>query len=306
MTSKQNLQIKYPEIQQSMELAPFTTIKIGGPADFYYELKDINTLLELIEDATELEIPWIVIGGGSNLVFSEEGFQGLVIHIKAKNIKKVNTGIEADAGALISQIIQFALKNSLRGIENLAGIPGTLGGAIRGNAGANGTEIQDIIETVTIFDPKNGIRTEQNDYFNFSYRNSKIKKDSNKIVLKATLKLQKASQDDLITMQETIKKNLLGRTGRQPQGMTTGSFFKNPSPENPAGKLLDQAGCKGLKVGKAQISDLHANWVVNLGGATQQDIIELVKMAKNKVKERFNVDLEPEVQLVGTTGFIAI
>lgn len=305
MTSEDLIK-KYPNIKEAIELAPFTTIKIGGPADFYYELRKIDQLSALIEDAKLLNLPWIVIGGGSNLVFSEKGFRGLVIHIKANSIKQIEQGIEADAGVLISQLIQFSSKNSLKGLENLAGLPGTLGGAIRGNAGANGTEIKDFIDSVTLFDPENGIHTEKNDYFDFSYRNSKIKKIPNQIVLKAALKLHKATPEEVKQMQETIKNNLIGRTGRQPQGMTTGSFFKNPSPENPAGKLLDQSGCKGLTVGKAQISDLHANWVINLGGATQEDIMELAKMAQNKVKQQFDILLEPEVQLIGPTGYIAI
>lgn len=307
MNKHQSLLTHFASLKENVDLSQLTTIKIGGPAELFLDLKDPTELPTITKECDIAGIPWIIIGGGSNIVFSESGFQGLVIRMTAKKTTLIKENIiEAQAGVLLSQLIQFTLKNNLKGLENLAGLPGTLGGAIRGNAGAHGTEIKDILKSITVFDTEKGLLTKKTDYFNFSYRDSDIKRTPRLIVVSALLKLQKASPKELTAMNETIKNSIVGRVGRQPQGKTTGSFFKNPSSEQFAGKLLDLAGCKGLRVGDAQISDLHANWIINLGNATQNDIIQLAKMAQNKVKERFDVALTPEVQLIGTTGFIDI
>jgi UDP-N-acetylmuramate dehydrogenase len=303
----QKLIVQFPDIQKDFPLAPLTTFQIGGPADLYYKLSDLNELSALVELATSLAIPFIVLGGGSNVVFADRGFRGLIIQIKANQIaiepsKSEKFGIiSAEAGALTSQIIQFALKNNLSGLEKLLGLPGTIGGAVRGNAGAYGQEIRNIFEKALILTSKNTLKEAKKDYFSFGYRDSVVKKNKN-IILKVYLKLEKKDCSQGLKEAAEILKQ---RAGKQPSGCTAGSFFKNPGKDLSAGYLLEQSGCKGLQIGQAQVSPKHANWIMNLGNATQKDILELAKIMRERVKNRFNITLEPEVQLIGEQGFIS-
>lgn len=298
---------KYPNTQEQKPLAPLTSLKIGGNADLYLEVEDMKDLLKILKDSEKLQIPVFIIGGGSNLVFSEYGFRGLILKIKSSEIKIKNNLLFADAGALMSSVIQTALKNNLSGIEKLTGIPGTIGGAVRGNAGSFGVEIKDVVKEVTIIDKNNQIKTVDNKYLNFGYRTSKIKEEDGQIViLKVTLLLEHKSDEELQKDRQKVQEIIKARAGSQPTGKVSGSLFKNPSAEFAAGYLLDQCGCKGLKVGQAQVSKQHANWIVNLGDATQGDIIELSNLMKEKVKKKFNIDLEAEVQFVSESGSLRI
>lgn len=298
---------KFPKTEQKKLLAPFTTLQVGGPADLYYALTDIQELPPLIKIAKKLEIPYFILGGGSNTIFHENGFRGLIIHMKARNIEIKEDRIIADAGALLSVVLQTARKNNLVGMEKFMGLPGTVGGAVRGNAGAFGVETKDVLEKALIYNEEKGLHEQPAEYFNFNYRSSTVKaRDGQDVVLQVTYKLTKgdtkaATQENAAVIAQRLKK--------QPAGKNTGSFFKNPRPfdseEGPAiyaGKLLDEAGCKGLKVGQIQVSDQHANWIMNLGDATQTEVIELMKTMQQRVKDQFDVQLEPEVQFVSETG----
>lgn len=298
---------KHPQTKQNVTLADFTTIKIGGQADLFYELNDIEQLPQLLTTASTLQIPVFIFGGGSNLIFNENGFRGLVIKIAANKIVIENQTITADAGALLSQVIQTAIKNNLTGLEKLTGLPGTIGGAARGNAGAFGTEIKDVLTSATIYNEKKGIHEVDKNYFDFDYRSSKIKQNKGRdIILQVKLTLKKSEDHETQKAQTEIVEILKSRTGKQPSGKTTGSFFKNPNPELAAGYLLDQCGCKGLQVGGVQVSHQHANWLINLGNATQEDVIELAHIMRERVEDRFDIRLEPEVQFVSITGYLDI
>ncbi|MEZ4087718.1 MAG: UDP-N-acetylmuramate dehydrogenase [Candidatus Gracilibacteria bacterium] len=298
---------KFPNAEQNKPLAPFTTLQVGGPADLYYALTDINETEDLLNTAKELKIPYFILGGGSNTVFHENGFRGLIIHVKAKTITVEEDRIIADAGALLSLVLQTARKNGLIGMEKFMGLPGTVGGAVRGNAGAFGIETKDVFEKALIYNEEKGIHEETAEYFNFKYRSSTVKaRKGQDIVLQVTYKLQKGDPAAVMKENATV---IASRLKKQPAGKNTGSFFKNPRPfdsaEGPAihaGKLLDEAGCKGLSVGEIQVSDQHANWIMNQGNATQTQVIELMKAMQSRVKEKFGIDLEPEVQFVGETG----
>lgn len=298
---------QFPQTEREKPLAPFTTLQVGGPADLYYTLTDVEELPELIQAAKKLEIPFFVLGGGSNTIFHEKGFRGLIIHMKAKNIEIAGERIIADAGVLLSQVLQAAMKNGLTGMEKFMGLPGTVGGAVRGNAGAFGVETKDVVEKALIWNEEQGLHEAPASYFNFSYRSSTVKKRQGQdIVLRVYYKLTKG--DPKAAMKENAAV-IASRLKKQPAGKNTGSFFKNPRPfdseEGPAiyaGKLLDEAGCKGLRVGDIQVSDQHANWIMNRGNATQTQVIELMKTMQERVKKQFNVQLEPEVQFVGETG----
>ncbi len=298
---------KHSETQQNISLSDFTTIKIGGTADLFYELNDIEQLPKLLNDANQLQIPVFIFGGGSNLIFNEEGFRGLVIKITSDQITVNDNQITADAGALLSQVIQTAIKNNLTGLEKLTGLPGTIGGAARGNAGAFGTEIKDLLTSAKIYNEEKGIHEVNKNYFSFDYRSSKIKQNKGgDIILQVTMTLKPSQDHETQKAQDEIVKILKSRSGKQPTGKTTGSFFKNPNPELAAGYLLDQCGCKGLQVGQIQVSHQHANWLINLGNATQEDVIELAHIMRERVGDKFDIRLEPEVQFVSVTGYLDI
>jgi UDP-N-acetylmuramate dehydrogenase len=294
---------KFPAAKKNKPLATLTSFRIGGPADLFYELKNTEELPEILSEAQKLKIPAIILGGGSNTIFSDKGFRGLIIQIKASEIKKDGNIIIADAGALLSQVIQFAQKQNLSGMEKMTGIPGTIGGAIRGNAGAYGTEIKDILTKALVYGPKKGLREESKEYFKFGYRHSIIKK-TNEIVLKAYLHLKSEDPEKIKMLQEESLYIIKNRISKQPKGFTSGSFFKNPGKNLSAGYLLEKAGCKGLQVGDAQVSKDHANWLINRGNATLKDVLELTNMMKSRVKNKFDIDLRREVQLISETGFI--
>lgn len=295
----------FPNVEQKKSLASLSTFGIGGPADLYYKLTDIQEIPAIMEFITQHNIPLFVLGGGSNTIFADEGFRGLVLHLQAKKITHENDVVIAEAGALLSQVIQYALKQSLSGMEKMMGLPGTIGGAVRGNAGAFGTETKDIFLKALIYNKEKGLHEVDKNYFNFKYRFSTIKK-TQELILKIYLKLEKKdTKADLAEALDIVK----NRISKQPKGKCSGSFFKNHDPHDDklkAGYLLDQVGCKGLQVGKAQVSLQHANWIMNLGGATQNDVLELKNLMQKRVKERFNILLEPEVQFVSETGFMAV
>jgi len=299
---------KFTRAETARPLADLTSIGIGGAADLYYRLEKTEDLEPLIKEADRLKIPYFILGGGTNTVFADEGYHGLVIHIMARKValEQPSDGkhgiISADAGALLSQVIAFALKNNLSGLEKLMGLPGTVGGAVRGNAGAFGTEIKDVFHRALVLTPHKGIHEEGFGYFKFSYRNSAIKA-SNDLVIKVYLKLEAKDCTQAVAEATEIIKS---RITKQPQGRSTGSFFKNPNTQLSAGYLLDQCGCKGLQVGGAQVSHEHANWIINRGGASQKDLLELARIMREKVQSRFNLTLEPEVQLVGPNGLIQL
>ncbi|MCK9186337.1 UDP-N-acetylmuramate dehydrogenase [Candidatus Gracilibacteria bacterium] len=291
--ANENLQTKFtqtfPEGLIDEPLAKYCTLKVGGPADFFCKAKDIETLKNLISFAKENSLPYFLLSGGSNVLFDDKGFRGLTIKIDLKNIEIKDEEITADAGVIVALMMNKALASGLTGFEKWLGLPGTVGGAVRGNAGCNGLETKDILVKATLLNPETGeIHEEKTEYFGFDYRDSKIK-HSNEIILNATFRLKKGAPEKIENP----------RVFTQPKGLSAGSFFKNPSPENPAGALIDKAGLKGTRIGNAQISDVHGNFIINLGGATSKDIKDLVSLAKTTVKEKFNINLEEEVKIVG-------
>ena len=292
-----DIQENFPGIKLDEDLFKYSTFQIGGPADYFYKLNKTEDLKLLIDFAKTNHIDIFVFGGGSNILFDDNGFRGLVIKIETENIAVDGEYITADAGIMISKLIKYSIEHDLIGLEKWVGLPGTVGGAVRGNAGCNGLETLEIFEKALLLNPKTGeIREEKADYFDFSYRHSKLK-ETQEIVLNATFKLKHkdVSDEEQKEIMDEIRKF---RLTKQPFGKTTGSFFKNPFPDKPAGMLIDQAGLKGKTIGKAQISEKHANFFLNLGGATSKEIIELVKLAKREVKAKFDIDLEEEVQII--------
>jgi UDP-N-acetylmuramate dehydrogenase len=262
-------------------------------------------------------LPFFILGGGSNVLFSDNGFNGLVIKLQNTQYEIRNTKIVAEAGVPLQKLVLESVKKGLSGLENLAGIPGTLGGAIWGNAGAFGREIGDLVEEVKILQIANGklqIVNLKKEDCKFGYRESIFKK-KNWIILEATLKLKKGKKKEI---EEKIKKILRLRKEKQPlEFPSAGSVFKNVPIKKvpkkirekfkekikdgflPAGVLIDAVGLKGFQIGGAKISEKHANFIVNVGEAKASDVKELIEKIKKGVKKKFKIQLEEEIKLVG-------
>ncbi len=277
-------------------LKKHTTYGIGGPADLMIFPKSKQDLIKVIEIINENKIQLTILGSGSNVLVSDNGIRGAVISLKnsLKQIEVDDNILYAECGTMLGKIVKHAVKNNLIGLENLNGVPGTLGGALIMNAGAWGGEISENLIHVEVINSKSEIQNIQKKDLNFSYRQSSFNKDD--ILLSAKFNLKKADKD-------IIKENFIeaqsGRKKSQPLNKrSAGSLFKNPK-NNSAGKLLDEAGLKGFSIGDAKISEKHANFFINDGDATSKDMLMLIKKAHKEVKDKFNVNLSLEVKLMG-------
>ena len=277
-------------------LKKHTTYGIGGPADLMIFPKSKQDLIKVIEIINENKIQLTILGSGSNVLVSDNGIRGAVISLK-NSLKKIEVDdniLYAECGTMLGKIVKHAVKNNLIGLENLNGVPGTLGGALIMNAGAWGGEISENLIHVEVINSKSEIQKIQKKDLNFSYRQSSFNKDD--ILLSAKFNLKKADKD-------IIKENFIeaqsGRKKSQPLNKrSAGSLFKNPK-NNSAGKLLDEAGLKGFSIGDAKISEKHANFFINDGDASSKDMLMLIKKAHKEVKDKFNVNLSLEVKLMG-------
>ena len=277
-------------------LKKHTTYGIGGPADLMIFPKSKQDLIKVIEIINENKIQLTILGSGSNVLVSDNGIRGAVISLKnsLKQIEVDDNILYAECGTMLGKIVKHAVKNNLIGLENLNGVPGTLGGALIMNAGAWGGEISENLIHVEVINSKSEIQKIQKKDLNFSYRQSSFNRDD--ILLSAKFNLKKADKD-------IIKENFIeaqsGRKKSQPLNKrSAGSLFKNPK-NNSAGKLLDEAGLKGFSIGDAKISEKHANFFINDGDATSKDMLMLIKKAHKEVKDKFNVNLSLEVKLMG-------
>ena len=274
-------------------LAGYTTFNIGGPADWFYEAKTEEEVLGAVALARQNNLPWFILGGGSNLLVADEGFRGLVIAMRNTQYVIRDTKIIADAGVSLAKIVDLVTQNLLSGLEFAAGIPGTIGGAVRGNTGAWRQSVGDKVLRVKVADDHGRITWLDQRDCRFAYRDSRFKK-TGEIILAVELGLAKGNQVDI---KNRIAENLAQRRC-QPKQPSAGCVFKN-SPPVSTGALIDQVGLKGKKIGGAQISPQHANFIVNLGQAKANDVIELIQVIKAEVKQRLGVALEEEICLLG-------
>ena len=277
-------------------LKKHTTYRIGGPADLMIFPKSKMDLIKVVKIINKNKIQLTILGSGSNVLVSDNGIRGAVISLKnsLKQIEVDDNILYAECGTMLGTIVRHAIKNNLIGLENLNGVPGTLGGALIMNAGAWGGEISENLIHVEVINSKSEVQKIQKKDLNFSYRQSSFNKDD--ILLSAKFNLKKADKD-------IIKENFIeaqsGRKKSQPLNKrSAGSLFKNPK-NNSAGKLLDEAGLKGFSIGDAKISEKHANFFINDGDATSKDMLMLIKKAHKEVKDKFNVNLSLEVKLMG-------
>lgn len=309
-TSKmeQLLELYNDRLQANAPLSRHTTARVGGPAELLLTVTSAAELLAAVESAHALDIPYFILGGGSNILVSDEGMSGLVIHNKARKVSFRPTGSRvvctAETGANLSSLARQCISKGLAGLEWAVSVPGTLGGAIVGNAGAHGSDMNDNFLSATIWNPEKGIRVYHRDDMEYGYRNSVLKRDqgqgsARRVILSAELQLTPESVDVLAARAEGFTAH---RKEKQPGGASTGSMFKNP--ENfYAGYLIETAGLKGFRVGGAHISEKHANFFINDGDATAEDIRALIAEAWNTVREQFGIEMELEVELVGNWSF---
>jgi len=291
-------------IKKNISLVPHTTFKIGGKARYFFNAKSADDLMQAVRLAQKNKMPIFILGGGSNVLVSDKGFDGLVIKVKSpclstgrQKSKVKSNKIYVDGGVLLSKIVEESIKWELIGLEWAAGIYGTVGGAIRGNAGAFGGSIADLVKTVKVFNTQNlTTKILKNKDCKFEYRDSIFKHNKNLIILSAELKLEKG---DRKKSEKLIKEYLAQRKEKQPlEYPSAGSIFKNPKNYS-AGYLIEQCGLKGKKIGKAMISTKHANFIVNTGGAKAKDVVKLINLCKQKVKEKFKIKLEEEIEYLG-------
>ena len=278
-------------------MSKHTTFRIGGPADFYLCPHSTKEVQQTVQICKEENLPYFILGNGSNLLVSDKGYRGVIIQLW-KNFSDISVKdccITAKAGALLSKVAAEALEEGLTGMEFASGIPGTIGGAVFMNAGAYGGEMKDIIKEVKVLDDQGEVRVLSNEEMKLGYRTS-IVKEKGYTVLSAVLQLKKG---DVSVIRETMEDLKNRRTSKQPLDMpSAGSTFKRPEGYF-AGKLIKDSGLRGFSVGGAQVSEKHCGFVVNKGGATAEDVTALIREVQRRVKEKFGVELETEVRFLG-------
>lgn len=291
------LLIKISSVKEEELMSKHTTFKVGGKVDYFVMPSSVGEIKDILLLCKNYNVPLFIMGNGSNLLVSDLGFRGVVLSIgNAFNKIQIQDDIlTVEAGALLSKISNVALKNSLTGFEFAGGIPGTLGGAVSMNAGAYGSEIKDVLLDVEVIDKDGNLITISNSDLEFGYRTSIItKKDY--IVLSARIKLQRGNSDKI---KEKMEELLIARKTKQPlEYPSAGSTFKRPEGYF-AGKLIQDAGLKGYRVGGAEVSQKHSGFVINIGNATARDIYNLIRYIQKEVYEKFSISLETEVKFVG-------
>ncbi|MBI9044264.1 MAG: UDP-N-acetylmuramate dehydrogenase [Anaerolineaceae bacterium] len=303
---KQKQDTRFPQIkaifgnrlQEDVLLSSFTSNRVGGKVEGLIICRSAVELQNTIEQLWSLGSPFRLLGGGSNILICEEGISGIVVHNQAKQIKIIENQeqdiIWAEAGAALNSVANYAAVNGFAGLEWAAGIPGTLGGAVYGNAGAFGSDISSNFNMAEILHPINGKQSWDSKKLDFKYRSTKLKRESqNVIILEVTLKVFRNDAEVVLARMQAIREK---RKIKQPPGPSSGSMFKNP-PGDSAGRLIEAVGLKGFQIGNAQISTKHANFFINNGGASADDFHKLIRTAKEKVFDEFGIKLELEVEL---------
>jgi UDP-N-acetylmuramate dehydrogenase len=320
------------KFKENVSLAPFTNYHIGGPARFFFEARTEDDVLWATRAAAERKIPVFILGGGTNLVVDDKGFDGLVLRVRIDTVAMKGTTMLAGAGTAIDRLTSFAARNSLAGLEWAGGLPGTLGGAIRGNAGCFGGETKEIVRSVRSLNARTGkIAVRDAAHCRFGYRDSIFKHRPEEIIIEAALHMKKGSPRDIAA---ALRAEKMWRNQHHPlEYPSAGSVFKNiplsrivsrksaayrtavrersivhrgstfsvkvdPEPVIAAAKLIGESGLAGARQGGALISPKHTNFIVNVGGATARDVLVLADIAKRKVKQKFGVLLEEEIQVV--------
>lgn len=291
-------EIKQGIVKIDEPMRKHTNFKIGGNADVFVIAKNIEEIKCVIKFSKENNILLTILGNGSNVLVSDKGIRGIVLQVGTKEIKiekQKNALVEVEAGVMLGALAQVLLKQSISGFEFAAGIPGSIGGAIRMNAGAYGGEMKDIVKDVTVLNEKGEINILTNEECEFSYRHSRFT-NSKEIIIKATLELPFGNENEIKAKMDEYAQS---RKEKQPLNLpSAGSTFKRGADFITA-KLIDECGLKGYTSGNAQVSTLHAGFVVNLGNATAQDVLSVVNHVKQVVLEKTGKQIELEIELLG-------
>lgn len=280
------------------EMKKYTSFKIGGPAECLIKIESVDQIKEVYKIAKEFNIPLTVIGNGSNLLVSDRGIKGIVLKIEIKKLEfqedKGKINIVVGSGEKLGIIAQKFLNQEIEGFEFASGIPGTIGGAIRMNAGAHGKEMKDIVKTVTYIDREGNIKKINNSEAEFKYRNS-IFSHKDYVIIEAELKLQKGNKEEILAkMQEYAN----FRKEKQPlEFPSAGSTFKRGEDFITA-RLIDECGLKGYQIGDAQISEKHAGFIINKGNATAEDVMKLIEYTKEQIYNKFGKRIETEIEIL--------
>ncbi len=286
--------------EENVALSRYTSLHVGGPARFFVHAKSDTDVITAIQFAKDQQLPYMALGQGSNTVFPDEGYPGVIIHLEDRTLTHSGNTITAGSGVFMRMLVNFALKHGLRGLEELAGIPGTVGGSVRGNAGTWSTETKDVITSIEVIkpDPTPALTTLSTQEASFAYRSSIFKQQPGWIVVRATFSL---TPGDATEGEKMVQKDLTDRHVKQPyDAPSAGSFFKNPDKEHGiySGKLIESCGLKGYRVGGAEISPKHANFIVNRDHAKSADIRAIVQHVQETVFKKHGIKLEPEVHIV--------
>ncbi|OGC74662.1 MAG: UDP-N-acetylenolpyruvoylglucosamine reductase [candidate division Zixibacteria bacterium RBG_16_40_9] len=297
-----------PELKENEILAPYTTFRIGGPADYFYIAKTPERLMEVIMLAVELRLNYFLLAGGSNILINDKGFRGLIIRNECDQIEVLGEKIVAQSGAVLQAVVDTAYENSLTGFEFATGIKGSLGGAVYGNAGAFGHAVGEILTGAVLFASTGELKVVDREYFDFVYRGSRLKQ-TGEIALSVSFQLEKGNKSEIKQKMDEIME--LRNTKHPHEEGSAGSFFKNIKSEDgtkvtPAGILLEQVGAKKMRIGDAEVFYKHANIIVNLGKAQASQVLTIVRTLREKVKEKFAIQLEPEVLYLGEYGLEAV
>ena len=317
-----------PRARRDEPLARYTAMRIGGPADLLIVCESVDEVVGAVNLARSFGVPWLLLGGGCNVLVADAGVRGLVIVNRAARIGFDGLAARAEAGALLAVLARESVERGLAGLEWAAGLPGSVGGAVVGNAGAFDGDVAGVLRSAMVLGPDGEIVEQPNEWFEFDYRSSLIKRGagslntacdvtrsddfsrpvesratevattdvgSGHVILAATFGLRAGDAQALATRVDEI---LEWRRTRHPAGATMGSTFKNP-PGSHAGYLIEQAGLRGYRIGGAQISELHGNFFMNTGSATAADVLALIEHARAEVRRQFGVELELEIELVG-------
>ena len=309
-------------IKEHVDLKPYTYFKIGGEARFLSEVKNIEELKEAVHFANEHNLPFVVLGAASNILIADSGYRGVVIRVLLRGIQRDGTRLVVEAGVPDAVAVRRSLDEKLSGFEWAIGIPGTIGGSVRGNAGCFGGEMKDVVERIRFFDARSGVVEEKDNAFcRFAYRESVFKHSPHLIILSVTLSLHERDPD---TSQKLVRKYSSLRSDAQDIGSSSaGCVFKNvPWPDDekkrarllwlvpdlaefskfptiPIGFLVDHLGLKGRKIGNISISKKHGNYLINNGGATAEEVIMMIGMIKEYIHRKFDLYPEEEIQYIG-------
>ncbi len=289
------LQVLGCKVKEKEPMSAHTSFKIGGAADRFVSTADVIQAALILRFCTERQIPLLVVGNGSNLLVSDNGIDGVVLHMDASAIEVEGTRLTVQAGASLTRACLTACERGLSGLEFAYGIPGTMGGGVYMNAGAYGGQLSDVVRSVTALTASGEIVELSAEQLDFGYRHS-VLMEQPLTVWSVTLELEAG---DPSAIRAKMEEHMAARKEKQPlEYPSGGSFFKRPAGHF-AGALIERCGLKGFTVGGAQVSEKHAGFVINRGGATCADVMELCRQVQDKVKTAYGVDLEREVQLVG-------